>query len=313
MSNFDQPHPNAHLSDALGELDWGRKSYGRRAWADAYRSLSLADSAAPLEAADLELLAMSAYLIGLDDEYLSALDRAYHVYLGSGQSARAIRCAFWLGLRLLFRGETGRATGWLARAQRLLEREEHDCVERGYLLLPVVEQHLAAGDSQAAYAAATDAAEIGERCGEADLVACARHLQGRVRMQQKRIEEGLALLDETMVAVTAGELSPLVTGLIYCSVIEGCQQVYAFGRAREWTSALAQWCEGQPEMVAFTGICLVHRAEIMQLHGAWPEAIEEARCALERCQGINPQAAAAAACTPSSSWASAAWSAARKT
>ena len=65
---------------------------------------------------------------------------------------RAVRCAFWLGLRFLFRGETGRATGWLARAQRLLEREEHECAERGYLLLPVVEQHLAAGDCEAAYA-----------------------------------------------------------------------------------------------------------------------------------------------------------------
>lgn len=80
-------------------------------------------------------------------------------------------------------------------------------------------------------------------------------------------EEGL--LDEAMVAVTAGELSPLMTGLIYCSVIEACQQVYALGRAREWTSALAQWCEEQPETVAFTGTCLVRRAEIMQLRGAW--------------------------------------------
>ena len=98
---------------------------------------------------------------------------------------------------------------------------------------------------------------------------------------------GFALLDEAMVAVTAGELSPMVTGLIYCSVIEACQQVYALDRAREWTSALARWCGQQPEMVAFTGSCLVHRAEIMQLHGAWPDAIEEARRACERFAGGN--------------------------
>ena len=106
-------------------------------------------------------------------------------------------------------------------------------------------------------------------------------------MQQGQVERGLALLDEAMVAVTAGELSPLVTGLIYCSVIEGCQQVYAFDRAREWTAALAQWCEEQPEMVAFTGVCLVHRAEIMQLRGAWQDAIEEARRACERFAGAS--------------------------
>jgi DNA-binding CsgD family transcriptional regulator len=279
----------------LDKLKQGHESYRRRAWLDAYQSLSLADQAAPLGGEDLELLAMSAYLIGRDDDYLSALDRAHHAYLDAGEGVcAAARCAFWLGLRLLFRGETGRATGWLARAQRLLEREERDCVERGYLLLPVVEQQLAAGDCEVAYAIAVRTVEIGERFGEADLIACARHQQGRVRMLQGQVKEGLALLDEVMVAVTAGELSPIVTGLIYCSVIQACQQVYALGHAGEWTSALTQWCEEQPEMVAFTGLCLVHRAEIMQLHGAWCDAIEEAQRACERCQGVNQAAAAAA-------------------
>ena len=148
--------------------------------------------------------------------------------------------------------------------------------------------------TRAAYAAAAEAAAIGERCGDPDLVACARHQQGRIRLQQGQVEAGLALLDETMVAVTAGELSPLVTGLMYCSVIAACQQVYALDRTREWTAALTQWCEGQPDMVAFAGVCQVHRAEIMQLQGAWPEAIEEARRACARSQGVDQQAAAAA-------------------
>jgi DNA-binding CsgD family transcriptional regulator len=279
----------------LGELERGRKCYARRAWADAYRAFSLADRAAPLAAADLELLAMAAYLLGRDDDYLSSLDRAHHAHLDAGETLRAVRCAFWLGLRLLFRGEAGRASGWLTRAQRLLDREGGDCVEPGYLLLRVAQQHLDAGHCAAAYAVATEAAEIGERFGEADLIACARHLQGRILVQQGQVETGLALLDETMLAVTAGKLSPLVTGLIYCSVIEGCQEVYALGRAREWTAALAQWCEEQPEMVSFTGTCLVHRAEIMQLRGAWPEAIKEARRASARClQAANRRTAAVA-------------------
>lgn len=295
MSDLDQRRPDARNAPERGELQRGRACCDRRAWADAFRSLSLADQATPLAGQDLELLATAAYLIGRDDDYLRALDRAHQAYLDAGEGVRAVRCAFWLGLRFLFRGETGRATGWLARAQRLLGREERDCVEQGYLLLPVVEQHLGAGDCEAAYATAIDAAEIGDRFGEADLIACARHLQGRVLVQRGQVEDGLALLDEAMVAVTAGELSPVMTGLIYCSVIEGCQQVYALDRAREWTAALAQWCEAQPEMVAFTGTCLVHRAEIMLWHGAWRDALDEARRACERClQAANRQAAAAA-------------------
>ena len=212
----------------------------------------------------------------------------------SAKALRAVRCAFWLGFRLLMRGEIGRANGWFARAQRLLERDTHECAERGYLLLPKVEQHLEAGDYEAAYVAAAEAAAIGERCGDLDLIACARHQQGRIRLQQCQFEAGLALLDETMVTVTSGELSPLVTGLMYCSVIGACQQAYAFDRAREWTAALTQWCEGQPDMVAFAGVCQVHRAEIMQLRGTWPEAIDEARRACIRRKGIDQRAVAAA-------------------
>jgi DNA-binding CsgD family transcriptional regulator len=183
--------------------------------------------------------------------------------------------------------------GWLARAQRLLERTGRECVEQGYLLLPVAEQKLDAGEIETACATAARAAEIGERFRDADLVACARHVQGRALVLQRQVKHGLELLGEAMIAVTAGELSPIMTGLIYCSVIDACQQIYAFDHAREWTCALAQWCDEQPEIIAFTGACRVHRAEILQLQGAWGEAIEEARHACERSPGANPQAAAA--------------------
>jgi DNA-binding CsgD family transcriptional regulator len=279
--------------DLLDELQQGRESYRQRAWAVAYRLLSLADQATPLGGEDLELLATSAYLIGRDDAFLRVLERAHQAHLRVGESVRAARCAFWVGLCLLLRGETGRATGWLARAQRLLQHR--NCVEQGYLLLPVAEQHLGEGRGEAAYTTASSAAAMGDRFDEADLIACARHVQGRALIQQGQIQAGLALLDEAMVAVTVGELSPIMTGLIYCSVIEACQQAYALDRAHEWTSALAQWCEQQPEMVAFTATCLVHRAEIMQLHGAWPDALEEARRACTRFTlGFDPQPPAAA-------------------
>lgn len=275
------------------ELDHGRESYRRRAWGEAYASLAHVDRSTPLGAGDLDLLATSAYLVGRNAEFERILDRAHHAHLEAGDRVRAARCASWLGLMLLLRGEPGHATGWLARARRLLE--DHDCAEQGYLLLPAAEQHLAEDAGEAAYAVAARAAETGERFGDADLIACARHVQGRALIRQGQVRSGLALLDEAMVAVVAGELSPIVSGLIYCSVIEACQQVYASSRAREWTTALAGWCDQQPEMVAFTSTCLVHRAEILQLRGAWPDAMAEACRACERSSAdVEPKPPAAA-------------------
>jgi DNA-binding CsgD family transcriptional regulator/tetratricopeptide (TPR) repeat protein len=276
------------------ELARARERYRQRQWAGAYEGLTVADGQAPLEAEDIELLALAAYLTGRDDEYLAVLERAHHAHLNAGQCARAVRCAFWLGFRLLMRGETGRATGWLSRAERLLEQEPRDCAERGYVLLPAVERRLQSGDLEGAYDMATDIAAIGERCRDLDLTACARHQQGRSRLQQGQVERGLALLDETMVAVISGELSPLVTGLLYCSVIDACQRVYAIDRSREWTAALARWCQGQPDLVPFSGVCQVHRAEILIFQGAWPEALEAAQRAYARSRDVNPPAAAAA-------------------
>ena len=264
------------MVDTIDELERGRKSYARRAWMDAHESLSHTDQVAPLGAEDLELLARSAYMLGRDDEYVSCLERAHHTYLEAGDASRAVRCAFWIGHNLLFRSEMSPALGWFARAQRLLEREGRDCVERGYLLIPALLQHVLSGDFEAAHTTALDAAEIGERFGDQDLVAIALMEQGHALVKQGRTGEGLRLVDETMVAVTAGELSPIVAGIVYCNTIAFCQSVYELRRAREWTAALTRWCEDQPEMIAHKGLCLVHRAEIMTLVGAWRDALEEA-------------------------------------
>jgi hypothetical protein len=281
--------------DATDELTRGRDAYVRRTWMDAYKSLSHTDETAPLGAEDLELLATSAYMLSRDDDYLSYLERAHHAYLDAGEAMCAVRCGFWVGVNLALRGEMARATGWFGWAQRLLGREGRDCVERGYLLLPEVLQRAATDDHEGAYATAADAAEIGERFGDRVLFALAVHEHGRALVRQGRVEVGFGLLDEAMVAVIAGELSPIVTGMVYCSVIMGCQEVYELRRAQEWTAALTQWCEQQPDMVAFTGRCLGHRAEMLELHGAWRDALEEAQWARQRCEQVKNQAAAAQA------------------
>ena len=186
-------------------------------------------------------------------------------YLDDGVTLAAVRCAAWIVMNLAIRGEIGPANGWLGRAQRLIAAEG-ECAERGWLLIPSVFQREAAGDLAAAAAVAGEAVSLGERFGDRDLFALAVQAQGYMLLKRSGAG-GPRAPRRGMVAVTAEELSPIVTGIVYCGVILACQEVFEARRAREWTRALADWWALQPEMVAFTGRCLVHRAEIMQLDG----------------------------------------------
>ncbi len=276
----------------LEALERGRARYAAGAWAAAREQLSRADAEQPLSGEDLERLATAAYMTGGEREYLGLLERAHRSYLEQGDEAAALRAAFWVGLNLARRGESGPASGWLGRARRLLDRQGEERVESGYLTLPRVFEREAADDWRGAAALAAEAVAIGERFGDADLVALAGHEQGHVLIRAGQAGAGLALLDEAMVAASGGELSPIVTGIVYCGVILACEEAHDMRRAREWTAILSRWCEEQPQMVAFTGRCLVHRAEILQWQGNWGEALAEARRAAERClQGENRWAA----------------------
>lgn len=264
------------------DVQRGRYFHDHRAWAEAFEAFARADARGPLDRDDLERLAWSAALTGNDEAFLGALERLHQACVSAGECVRAARAAFWLGFHLSSLGERSRAAGWLARANRLLEGQEDPCAERGYLLLPTAHRHLAEGDDASAEAAADEAARIGELCRDGDLVALARNLEARALLRQGRIQRGLALLDEVMIAATSHELSPVVTGIVYCNGIVACNQACALDRAREWTLALSRWCDDQPELVTFTGHCIVHRVELMQLGGAWREALEEVRQVSER-------------------------------
>ena len=268
--------------NAERELERGREAYASRAWSDAYEALATADKALALSAEDLELLARSAYMLGFDEDYVAGLERAHSVHLASGDVLPAVRCAFWIGHSMMFRGHVGPAAGWFARGNRLLEPEDADCAERGYLLIPMLLEHSSKGDFETAHATATEIAGIGERFEDADLAAMGAMEQGHSLVRQGKTEQGLRLVDETLAAVGAGDLSPIVAGIVYCNTIAFCRDVYELRRAQEWTTALTRWCDEQPEMVAHNGLCLVHRAELMTIGGAWAAALEELRLVGER-------------------------------
>jgi DNA-binding CsgD family transcriptional regulator len=283
------------MSAGADILDRGRESFKRQAWADAYGELSAADRQTELQPGDLQRLATAAYLVGRDDESAALWERTHRELLGRGDVQRAARCAFWLAFLLLGAGQLERGSGWMARVRRLLDEHGHDCAEEGYLLFAVGMAAIFGGDVQTAYATFSEAGEIGDRFGEPDLVALARHGQGRALIRMGRSAEGMALLDEVMVTIMTGEVSAIVVGDVYCSVIQACQEAFDLRRAQAWTAALSHWCASQPDLVPYRGQCLLHRAEIMQLHGAWEDAIEEVQRASDRLAQRPGRSAAGAA------------------
>ncbi|MDQ3660472.1 MAG: LuxR C-terminal-related transcriptional regulator [Actinomycetota bacterium] len=270
------------VTEALHE---GRESFGKQVWGDAFARLSDADRDDPLEAEDLERLAIAAYMVGKDDASADACTRAHHSYLQGRNFPAAARCAFWHACGLFFKGDMAPAMGWVARGRRVLESSQEDCPEQGWLLfltaLPIMFQ----GDPHTAHSIFEQAGPIAERFNDPDVMTLSRLGCGQSLIMQQRASEGTALLDELMIAVVSGEVSPLVAGVAYCAVIDLCHSVFDLRRAREWTAALSRWCDSQPDLVPYRGNCLVHRCEIFQLQGAWADALKAAERACEWLSG----------------------------
>jgi ATP/maltotriose-dependent transcriptional regulator MalT len=284
----------------VDDLLRARAAYDRRDWLAAYGGLSQANQQAQadaLTADDFTRLATAAYLVGQRNDCVQALQRAYQLHIDAGDVTAAVRVAFWLALVLLMSGESAVGGGWVGRAERLLADVPGDVVERGYVLIHVMFRHIFTGDFGAALELAAQVADYGRRFTDPDLVAMGLVGQGRILLYQGRVPEGLALLDEAMVGVAAGEVSTIFAGNVYCTMIEGCQEIADFDRAARWTSALAAWCAEQHGLVAFTGQCAVHRGQIMRAQGAFDEALTEFDLAVRRYRQAGTMDAAGLAMT----------------
>jgi tetratricopeptide (TPR) repeat protein len=278
-----------------GVLDRGRELFQKNAWPEAYEVLYSADQESPLEAPDLDVLAVCAYMIGKEQEARVLQERTHHAFLEQDEVERAARTALWLGMNLMQTGDFAQGGGWIGRARRLIEEPWRDCVEQGWVLLPNGIQAFAQGEYEAAFDIFAQAVAIGERFGDPSLTALARHGQGRALINGGNLEKGLPLLDEAMVQVTSDDVYPVAVGIVYCGVIDTCRDIFDLKRAQEWTAALTRWSQSQPDLVPFRGQCLVFRAEFMELHGAWTDALEQSALAAARLSEPPPHEAAGAA------------------
>jgi DNA-binding NarL/FixJ family response regulator len=254
----------------------GGSAFERRRWGEAFADLAQARGEAELDCEDLERLAVAAYMVGRYEACEEGWLAAHRAWLQRGEVGRAARCAFWQALGLFFRGDGPSAMGWVARGGRLLETRGGDTVAQAWLQMLTALPRLFQGDA-GVQSIFVEAGEIAERCADADAALFARMCLGYALILEGRVAEGMARLDDVMVSVTADEVTPMLVGIAYCQVIALCQAVCDVRRARKWTDALTRWCDSQPDVVPFRGNCLVHRCEVLQLQGAWTDALESAR------------------------------------
>ena len=274
------------MSHQLDELiESAGDALKRHEWQEAYDALFEADRQNLLTGPGLELLAWAAYWTAHPDETIEALERAYGAYLDEGDRSAAAMMAFRMAEQHGMRMALSQAQGWAARAARLAEEDPgwpvHGWLEWMKGLLAWFQ-----GDFKRAIASYDVALEIASRTQDRDLHGMSLHDKGHALCLLKRIQEGTAFLDEAMAAVIGGELEPAAAGYVYCGMIGICSKLGDYGRASEWTEATLRWCERQ-SVPAFPGVCRIHKAELMRLHGSLRKAEEEARMACEELPRFN--------------------------
>jgi ATP/maltotriose-dependent transcriptional regulator MalT len=280
------------LTDDSSELlAEARRAFERRDWAAARDGFKAVRGKVELEAADYSALGDSAWWLGDIDEALAAFEAAYRLYLQGDQPRQAAFNALGLAVSLFLRGEVQIGSGWMSRAQRLL-RDEPEGVEHAYLVTLDLENCLAEGDLDAVIERARHVGEMGRRFGDANLVALGILFEGRALVRRGEMREGMSLLDEAMVAVLSDDLIPDWAGNIYCHLMAAFHELVDIRRAAEWVEATQRWLDTLPAAVLFTGICRVHRSQILQVTGAWEQAEREALRVCEDLAGIHVLGAA---------------------
>jgi DNA-binding CsgD family transcriptional regulator len=270
------------MAQAAAHLEAARAAYDRCDWVAARAAFRAVHERGGLDPDDVAAFADCAWWLGDLDEAIPLHQQAYRRFLEVGAPARAALTALELGYTLQLRGDTAQASGWMRRADQLLDALPEG-VEHGYRHHLAFENALVAVDLDTAAEQAAAVAALGERFGDPTLAALGALGRGRVLVRQGQVTEGVALLDVAMVAAVTDQLPPAWAGDIYCHLMFACAEIADLRRAGEWTEVTARWCERMPGAGPFMGICRVHRAALLQVRGSWDAA--ERELALVRSDG----------------------------
>jgi DNA-binding NarL/FixJ family response regulator len=245
--------------DALAAADWDR-------------ARSCFEQACELEETPeaLDGLSEVAHFAGDYELAISLKERAFAAYVREGKPVEAADLARWLAfLHGTYHGNWSAASGWMGRAESLLE-EVDECAAHGWLIL---DRAPFTRDPSERAACAASALAIAKRFGDADLEFEALALLGETYVASGRASEGMKLLDQAMAAVSAGEVAGHgAVGEIYCRLLSACEHVSDVRRAELWMGRVDRNVVWE-NFVRPT--CRTHYGGILIALGRWPEAERE--------------------------------------
>ena len=274
-------------------LEQARAALRAHRYDAAYDALRSAQGVAPLEVEDLHRLADAAWWLGLMSECLQLTESAHRAFLASGHLDRAAAQALDLGGMLAMRGEPALASGWLSRARRLLADQPVGPIHGTlwYVDLSMALEEAQLGEAEKL---ATELRRLGDEHGDESLVALGYLGSGLATLRRGRVNDAFVLLEEAMLRVVGGGVSPDWAGHIYCTIVSACLGVADLNRARHWSEAAHRWLEDFSEAVMFTGVCRAHDVELLVAEGAWAAAGQQADVVVNELRELNVEAVAEA-------------------
>lgn len=215
-----------------------------------------------------EGLGQALWFLGSVQEGIAARERAFAEYLREGSCGDAARIAVWVSHQYLISGRASAARGWLARAERAIERVP-DCAGHGWVAVERA-RHASSVEEQTAHA--WRAMQIARDAGADDLEVFALSVLGRAEVSAGRPREGMLLLEEAMAAAAVGRVRNVHTlAEAYCNLIMACTDAGEWERATEWCDLVDEFAQTH-ETAPLFGACRTVHADVLLATGRWPEA-----------------------------------------
>jgi ATP/maltotriose-dependent transcriptional regulator MalT len=213
-------------------------------------------------------LGLALWFLGSVSEGIATRERAFEEYARGGRCDEAARVGVWVSQQHLIAGRASAARGWLARAERVLEGIG-SCEGHGWV---AAERARHAESVEECAEHARQAMAIARAMDAGDLEVFALSLLGSAEVSSGRREEGMRLLEEAMVAASAGRVRNVHTlGEAYCNLIKACASAGEWERAAEWCGVVDEFAR-ERDAAPLLGACRTVHADVLVATGRWSEA-----------------------------------------